>query len=98
MTDIWSWDEKDGDEDILPGIQQVWHHLPQHHLQLSADRCPDQAEICWKNPGCLIRQLPYKAGVCHCKADVMAVFHCRADVMIVILLQALVRCDKANQV
>ena len=34
----------------------------------------------------------------HCRADVMAVCYCRADAMIVIMLQALVRCDKVNQV
>ena len=64
--------------------------------------------LCQKNPECLIRQLPYKVAVCHCKADVTAVCHCRADVMavcycsadvmIVITLQALVMHDKVNQV
>ena len=63
---------------------------------------------CQKNPERLIRQLPYKAAVCRCKADVMAVCHCRAevmavcycnaDVMIVITLQALVTRDKVDQV
>ena len=62
--------------------------------------------VCRKNPERLIRQLPYKAAVCHCKADVMGVCHCStdvmavcycsADVMIVITLQALVRSDKIN--
>ena len=45
--------------------------------------------VCQKNPGRLIRQLPYKAAVCPCRADVMAVCYCRADVMIAIMLQAL---------
>ena len=64
--------------------------------------------LCRKIPERLIRQLPYKAAVCRCKADVMAVCHCRADVMavcycsadvmIVITLQALVTRDKENQV
>ena len=36
--------------------------------------------------------------VCHCRADVMAVCYCSTDVMIVIMLQALVTCDKVNQV
>jgi len=35
--------------------------------------------VCQKNPGCLTRQLPYKATTCHCRADVMMLLHHKFD-------------------